>query len=404
MEAYEHANDPAYFGLTAEQLELPVPDLPLRKFVAKVHSRCDLACPNCYVFGQADQSWRQLPNAMPPKTVRATAWRIGQHAAGYGLEVADTTLHGGEPTLIGADGIDFFADTLRQYMPPETEVKLSIQTNGIRIGKPEGRPIVEALRRNKIRTGVSIDGLPSTNDISRPHHDGSSSFDETVQTIRLLRREYPDIFAGVLVTINPNSDPIETYDFATELAGHFDLLIPHYNWTNRPPSNPVGSRATPIADWVITVFDHWRAQPTAPRIRLFESIIAAVIGRPSRSDRIGRNFPNVVVIDTDGAIELDDAFLATYEHATTTGLNVHTDELSKIRTHPIMRAQQIGMAALSRACQACTVGHICWGGHPAHRWDEDNGFDNPSVYCRDLMKIIHHVRGVLIKQLKPHLS
>ena len=32
--------------------------VPLRQFVLKVHSRCDLACDHCYVYQSADQSWR----------------------------------------------------------------------------------------------------------------------------------------------------------------------------------------------------------------------------------------------------------------------------------------------------------------------------------------------------------
>jgi len=30
----------------------------LREFIAKVHSRCDLARDYCYIYEMADQSWR----------------------------------------------------------------------------------------------------------------------------------------------------------------------------------------------------------------------------------------------------------------------------------------------------------------------------------------------------------
>lgn len=398
-------SNPAYFGLSEEQFQQPAEDLPIGQVVAKVHGRCDLACPNCYVFELADQSWRQLPREMAPNITRAMAWRLGRHAARHELEEVKVILHGGEPTLIGPNGIDFFADTVRSYMPPETAVKFGMQTNGVQISQPKGFDILNALRRNRIRTNVSLDGVSAINDQSRPFPDGRSSFDATMRAIERLRTEYPDIFAGVLAVVDPRSNPVETYNLLASQSKVFDFLIPHYNWTNRHPSYADDPRSTPIGDWLIQVFDQWfemfKTQPDKfPRVRFFESAIRVVMGHPSLTDHIGITFPNVVVIDTDGAIEIDDSYLSTYQYATATGLNVVTHDLAEVQAHPLMRAQRLGKVALPRACQACSIVDLCGGGHPAHRWDEKNGFDNPSSYCRDLMKFISHVRDRLIKSVK----
>ncbi len=39
---------------------------------------------------------------------------------------------------------------------------------------------------------------------------------------------------------------------------------------------------------------------------------------------------------------------------------------------------------------------VCGAGHYPHRYRSGNGFANPSVYCRDLEHLIHHIRGRVV--------
>ena len=57
---------------------------PISQYVLKVHGRCILACDHCYVYEQADQSWRHKPAAisietaeMAPAGSRSMPWRTG---------------------------------------------------------------------------------------------------------------------------------------------------------------------------------------------------------------------------------------------------------------------------------------------------------------------------------------
>ena len=76
--------------------------MPLRQFVLKLHSRCDLACDHCYVYQGADQSWRGQPKAMSDETIAWTAQRIAEHAKAHQLAGVHVVLHGGEPLLVGS--------------------------------------------------------------------------------------------------------------------------------------------------------------------------------------------------------------------------------------------------------------------------------------------------------------
>lgn len=80
------------------------PLLPLRQFVLKMHSRCDLACDHCYVYEHADQSWRGRPLMASDEVLRATAERIADHAKIHEIATVHVVLHGGEPSSRAGPG------------------------------------------------------------------------------------------------------------------------------------------------------------------------------------------------------------------------------------------------------------------------------------------------------------
>ena len=117
------------------------------------------------------------------------------------------------------------------------------------------------------------------------------------------------------------------------------------------------------------------------------------MGGQSRSEQVGLSPVATVVIETDGAIEQVDSLKSTYPGACAIGLNVLADPLDAALEHSGVIARQIGRAALGETCLRCPVHRICGGGHYAHRYRPGVGFRNPSVYCRDLRRLIDHIRG-----------
>ena len=61
------------------------------------------------------------------------------------------------------------------------------------------------------------------------------------------------------------------------------------------------------------------------------------------------------------------------------------DDLLK---HPGVTSRQLGRQALPATCLACPLVDTCGGGLITHRFDQTNGFLNPTVYCSDLFKLI----------------
>jgi uncharacterized protein len=363
--------------------------LPFRQFVLKVHSRCDLACDHCYVYEHADQSWRGRPKVIARDTVAKTAERIAQHARQHALSWVRVVLHGGEPLLAGPSRLGEIARVLRGAIEPVCPLDLRIHTNGMRLDEE----LCRLFLAERVMVGISLDGDRAANDLHRRFADGRSSYDGVIRAVSLLRRpEYREIYAGLLCTIDLQADPVAAYRALAALEPPaVDFLLPHATWDSPPPGS--GDGRTPYADWVVRVFDTWAADPRRVPVRMFESIIATLRGGISLTEAFGLEASDLVVVETDGTIEQADSIKVAYDGAPATDLDIFSHTLDEAAAHPAIRARQRGIAGLSATCRACPVVRSCGGGLYAHRYRSGTGFDNPSVYCADLEKIVTHVRA-----------
>ena len=372
-------------------MAVPGSVLPFREFVLKVHSRCDLACDHCYVYEHADQSWRARPKVIAQETVAKAAERIAEHAGQHRLPWVRIVLHGGEPLLAGPRQLALFADTLRAVIEPVCALDLRIHTNGVRLDQE----FCEVFRSRRIKVGISIDGDRAANDLHRRFADGRSSHEQAVRAVSLLRQKrYRECYAGLLCTIDVRSDPVAVYRALSELdPPAVDFLLPHATWDIPPPGAVIGR--TPYADWLAAVFDAWTADGRRVRVRTFESIISTTLGGTSQTEALGLKASDLLVIEVDGSLEQADSMKVAFDGAPATGLDLFANPLNEAAGHPAIRARQLGLNGVSPTCRRCPVVTSCGGGLYAHRHSASAGFDNPSVYCADLEKIITHVRADL---------
>ncbi|MEH1165129.1 FxsB family cyclophane-forming radical SAM/SPASM peptide maturase [Micromonospora sp. CPCC 205539] len=370
----------------------------IRQLVLKVHSRCNLACDYCYVYRHADQGWRNRPRVIAPDTVRRVADRLAAHVARHRTDRVRVVLHGGEPLLAGVVVLDRTVRTLRDAMPTGTTLDIAMQTNGLLLDEAA----LDLCHTHGIDVGVSLDGDRRSNDRGRRHADGRGSFAEVARALRLLARpEHRSRYAGLLCTIDLANDPIAVYEGLREFdPPRLDLLLPHGNWSTPPPGRHPGDPATPYADWLIAVFDRWYSEtPRRTGIRLFESLIALLLGGRSGTQALGAAEPDVMTIETDGTIEGTDTLKTTTASAMRTGFDVFRHSLDDALRHPSLAGRPEGVAALAPACRACPVVGTCGGGLYAHRFRDDAGFAHPSVYCADLFRLIRHVQTVVTADL-----
>ncbi|MGW4683644.1 FxsB family cyclophane-forming radical SAM/SPASM peptide maturase [Streptomyces sp. NPDC004244] len=366
---------------------------PVRQFVLKTRSRCNLACTYCYVYEMADRSWRGRPAAMSPETTARAAARIAEHAAAHRLNRVDLVLHGGEPLLTAPAELAAPVDAVRAALraaSPRTRVTATVQTNGTLLTR--GR--LTALAAAGIRIGVSLDGGLPEHNTRRVDHAGRPGFGAAARGLRLLAR-HPESYAGVLCVIDPAQDPVRTYESLLAFAPpSIGLLLPLANWSTPPPGHRLGS--TPYADWLIAVFERWwHDGALRTRIRMFEEIIALLLGLPAATETLGLAPAATAVIETDGTLEQADSLKSAYEGAAATGMALRTHSFDDLLDHPGLAARQLGAAALADPCRACELVAVCGGGHYPHRYRAGEGFRQPSVYCEDLQTVIRHVAAAL---------
>ncbi|MFI6684665.1 radical SAM/SPASM protein FxsBH, inactivated beta-hydroxylase extension form [Streptomyces sp. NPDC050485] len=372
------------------------PLVPFREIVLKVHSRCDLACDHCYVYEAADQSWRDQPMTVSDDVISRTARRLAEHAETHGLPSVSVILHGGEPLLAGVDRLRRVCAELTAAVTPVAGLDLRIHTNGVLLG-PRYLDLFEEFG---VGVGISLDGDRAANDRHRRYADGRSSHAQVLAAVELLQQDrYRPLFLGLLCTVDVANDPVAAHDALVALdPPRIDYLLPHATW-EAPPVRPEGA-ATPYADWLLAVFDRWEEQGRPVPVRLFESVLSTLHGGPSLTESLGLAPTDIVVVETDGSLEQVDSLKSAYEGAAATGFSVFQDDFDAVAAHPGVRARQRGLAGVGDECRRCPVVRSCGGGHYTHRYRADRGFDNPSVYCADLMAL---VRGIESRTPVPEL-
>lgn len=364
--------------------------VPIREFILKIANRCDLACDYCYIYTMADQSWRSRPSLITTTTIDAATRRIGEHASRHGLAQVTVVLHGGEPLLAGSRGLEYVASAVRRELPKNVLVDLRIQTNGVLLD--DG--LLHTLRLHRIRVGVSIDGGQAHHDRHRHRLDGRGSYAATARGLRLLGRpENRDLYAGLLCVVDTRNDPVDVYEALLEFSPPaLDFLLPHGNWSVPPPGLHRRTGDTPYAEWLIAAFDRWYGAPRQETaVRLFQELINLLLGGRSRTAQVGLSPVAFVVIDTDGSFQQVDALKSADEGAADIGLNVFDHPVDSVLHHPDVRSRQLGFDALGENCRRCGVVRVCGGGNYAHRYRRGHGFRQPSVYCHDLKRLIHHI-------------
>lgn len=364
--------------------------VPIVEYVLKVASRCNLACDYCYVYTMADQSWRTRPVVITSNAVRAAAGRIAEHAAAHRLPSVKVVLHGGEPLLAPYDLLEHSMTSIRGQLPAGIALDLWIQTNGALLDTRH----LEMFARHRVRVGVSLDGTAEQHNRHRRTPAGLGTRGVTARAIRLLNHsEYRDLFGGLLCVIDTGHDPVDTYEALLEFAPPaVDFLLPHGNWSTPPPGRLPDDPATPYADWLIKVFDRWYDVPRQEtNVRLFQEIINLLLGGRSRTERVGGGPVAYLVIDTDGSYQQDDSLKSTLPGESETGMTVFAHPVDEVVRHPAVLARQAGFAALSAECRRCALVQVCGGGDYPHRFRAGHGFQQPSVYCPDLKRLIRHV-------------
>jgi uncharacterized protein len=361
----------------------------ITSFLLKVASRCNLDCDYCYVYHHGDATWREMPRVMPDEVVAAFGEQLREYAASVGLSRCSVIMHGGEPLLAGASWLAAAGDRLRSAVRG-MQLDLGLQTNGLLL---DGAAL-STLETAGIDVSLSLDGPRWANDLHRTSRRGRSSYDRAVAALELLagRRER---FAGVISVIDARVPAAELLEFfRTYQPPRLDFLLPDANHDRPPP----GRDADPdtYLRWLLDGFDAWLDRHPDIPVRLFEAVLDAVSGLPSGTDAFGLGDVSLLTVETDGSWHDLDVLKVTGHGATRLHGSIFDTSIAGVAASPRLAAHRrlLSPDGLAAGCRPCPEALTCGGGSVPHRHGRGR-FDNPTVYCREMLALLSHARGRL---------
>lgn len=355
--------------------------------ILKVASLCNINCNYCYIYQHEDQSFRTRPKFITDEVFEATLAAMCRYSDRRGQHKLALTFHGGEPTLIGAARLDQMAARARQVLGSRLRF-LALQTNATLIDDA----LLEVFQRHNISVGVSLDGPREVHDQVRVDHAGRGTHDKTIRGLRRLQEAGFDPI--LLCVINPGQSGLKIYRYFRSLGvRRMDFLLPDVSHDNKARLYG-GYGPQPISDYLIPIFDDWFDEDNPDiHVRIFWGLTRAIMGGWSDTDAFGNMLMNYLVVEADGSIEGLDALRVCADGITRSGLNVLRDSFDDLaRGLPLVhQAVEVGIP-LPTACRACPEREVCGGGYLPHRYARSNGFDNPSVWCIDILNLLSHMR------------
>jgi uncharacterized protein len=363
----------------------------LRGVTFKVAARCNLNCSYCYVFNKGDTTWRQRPARMSREVFEAGIARLREACLRTGRDEVSVTLHGGEPTLIGADRARAFFDAARRGLEGVADVRLAIQTNGTRLTGEW----VALFGEYRVDVAVSMDGPPTVHDHHRVDHRGRGSHRAVLRGLDLLREG--GVPFAVLSVVNFDADPLEVHEHFCGLgADQISYLMPHHTHDDIAEVHArYGS--TPCLDWLSSVLHHWWDHGTLRTVvQPFASMARMVLGGPSDLDLFGGAPLGFCFVETDGDIEGLDVLKVCEDGFAGTAYNVLSDGFDAFAASGGLLSETVFRGRrLPSGCTACAEAETCGGGYVPHRYLRGAGLDRPSVWCPDLLGLFGQLRRLL---------
>lgn len=358
----------------------------------KVASRCNINCRYCYVYHLGDMNWSRIDKLISRETMNNMASSLKCLVDNQNRKFS-TVLHGGEPLMLGPSGLRRFLALLRTVLPDSYPI--SIQTNGTLIVGD----ILDVCSKFHVSLAVSIDGPARINDRARLDHKNRSTFDRVMAGIAQLESHHDAdfLYAGLLAVIDPATDAAEIYEFFKRLnPPSVDFLYKDGNHSCLPPGK-ASPDSTEYGSWMVQLLDLYLNDPNPIPIRVLDDMLKLLIGGGATKEGIGLSDFGILIFDTDGAITKNDTLKSAYEGADRFETNWKTGgtNLQNLLYSEEYRQYHNLQKPTSSTCLKCPELQVCGGGMTVHRWKDNNGYDNPSVYCADQLLLIGSIRSRL---------
>lgn len=372
----------------------------IKGLVLKVASRCNLNCEYCYMYNLGDETYKSQPKFMSQSIVDNVLNNVETYLTKSGSKTFTFIFHGGEPLLVGYYFYQNFVRKVKDLLPAHLKIDYIIQTNGVLLSD-EWCMILGNLG---IRIGISLDGTTEETNRYRLDHRGKSSLSATLKAIvRAKESKYLKYLPGLLSVIDTETKPEVLYENYKSLkVKHLNFLLPDGTHDNLPKGFDLTKNQ--YSDWLIRLFDKWfnDYESDKPQITFFNQILHRILGGDLELEYFGGEKDINLIIETNGDIEPQDSLKACGGNFTKTYFNIASHTLIDSLNQPLINYCLESQHILPEQCQHCSVKKICRSGYLTHRFSKEKGFNNPSIYCHELKRLIEYMCVSVQEKLVPY--
>lgn len=335
-------------------------------------------------------------------------------AATHAPEV-EFTWQGGEPTLMGVNFFERAVALQKRYANGKT-IRNTLQTNGTLLDDDWGA----FFKRECFLLGVSLDGPPALNDISRPDKHGRSSYADTLRGLNVLARHGVDF--NVLVTVSSRNvdHPLEIYEHLREIGARYIQFNPvvermplaqeaviglHFavppalskpltkmTLPSPPPAavTPQTVDAVAYGNFLTTIFDAWIKKDVGTvYVMNFEWALQSWCQLPPTACIFSQRCGKAGIVEHDGSVYSCDHFMyPEYKLG-----NLQTDDVVAMMQSPAQKAfGDAKETTLPQECQRCEFKFACHGECPKNRFiASPDGEAGLNYLCAGYKKYFHHI-------------
>ncbi len=372
--------------------------------ILKLTNVCNLNCSYCYMFNLEDETHKKISKFLPVNIAVQFLDRVEDYMKKNKLKSYSIILHGGEPSLWPIKSFKVFFNKVETIRKRGYKIKLSMQTNGFVIK----RELLDMCVEYKVSLGISLDGPKNVNDTYRVDFKGKGSYNKIIKNINnLISLGYGKIIGGILIVVNPLSDPIKILNWIERLpVQKVDLLWPiEYSYNNLPwvkfKRNEKSYMNQPLYGvWFFKVFEEWlkRDNPEV-YIRYFNEILHYYFGGKRHTDNIVNDTLNMFVVNTDGNYEYHDYFRAFSNGKTRTRFYIEESSISDFESDELVQKFFNLSSYKPKECENCDFSGICGGGFLPGRMDDHISINKKSVLCYDHFYFYRKVNELLLSKL-----
>lgn len=365
------------------------------EIILKVSERCNINCSYCYMYNLGNNISIKSKPVIPFSVVKDLRNFFEQATKEYEIETIQVDFHGGEPLMMGKERFEVACDELAKGHYKNTKLNMACQTNATLIDDEW----IEVFSKYNISVGISIDGPKHINDKHRLDKKGRSTYDKTVNGLKMLQKAWQEgklaDEPGILCVANQSVNGAEIYrHFVDDLKSKkFDFLIP--DESHDTCSNPDG-----LSKFYCDAMDEFFSDANKNvYVRYFHTHMQSMLSQEFRPVMgISKSNDDILAftVCSNGDIYIDDTLRATNDSIFTPIGNIKNLTLSDALSSWQMKKYILINKTLPENCTDCVWKKICGGGRHIQRYSKDDDFNRETVFCPSIRKIMSRAASHLI--------